>query len=262
MLEVKEVLGFDNTEFIKEAGDLRVIIVSGMPEMKKVSDSAFSIEIKNSVSKYPVKGSVSSNSKLVEIMDKAIEAKIPLILRLERRRLPGVDVNIPIDDFQKTFNNYYELIENALVGIYNIKDRSWILDGNKADPEDDSNKLKLCLQEAIGDIEQAWGRDTCLTTMYFLIREKEREYNYELPENKRRDIAIKLLELSNKIQAEINGSEINDYMHYSHNRARYTLFSYESFVNNLNEEATQDIDKWVEECLNFSTEITKWSKEV
>ena len=95
--------------------------------------------------------------------------------------------------------------------------------------------------------------------MYYFIKKEETKNNIDLGEETRRDLAEKLIQVSNKIQQLITNSKEVDYKDFPHEKARYLVISYIKEIEPLNDNAIMDINSYRNRIYKHSKGLVNWS---
>lgn len=282
-MELKQIFSqFQITDTPK--GDVKVMIIAGIPSLNVSKKGSVKVEIESEFAKQKVSGYCFSGSALVEILGKAEETQTPVIIRIEKQRKKDVDKDLSIVELSKDMATGQKNIITSIVGVYDINNSKWILEGNHADVKKDTDiineTLKSILEgsnketvdvDSFFEVKQKevhipnptnFDKQSQLVTMLFTVKEAENKYGYELEDETRQDIAIKILKLADEIQKLIKQADYVDYKDFSHNRARYMIFSYERLYRNLDKENVANIKDWIKDCYNTNKKILEWTKEV
>lgn len=259
-------------------GDIHVSVASGIPRIVTNKKGSMKIEVQPSTAQRPIGGYIHEDSIVGKILVKAAEDGHHVLLRTEKQRKKNIaeeKLSIPMSELSKDMNSGRENVINAIVGVYNFTDKSWVLSGNEFDPANDPDNLKYAPTKALElgvdpdsffvepqvKIPNPKGFDyqQALITIYYYVIQLEKKYEYELKEDMRRNISIKLLALADEIQKVIKQADVVDYRDYSHTRARYLVFNYEEYISNLNKENLKNLGPWLKDALTHSKEILNWA---
>lgn len=263
-------------------GDVLLTIASGIPTITGKGKSV-KITVQPETAKRPISGYLLTDSDAFKIIEIAEQEGHHVMLRFEKQRKKKVDVNIPIAELCKTLDDGRENVFNTCVGVFNYKTKQWVLAGNFADATLDPDVVVADAMFAYNNADESVDVDKFFTepqqrapkvynpnyfdkqqqlfTFYFFIRMCANKYGYTLKEEQIRDMAKRVLQLSDLLQKEIRQSEVVDYKDYSHNRARYLVFSFEEHVKNLNQEEIKNFKGWLKSCYDFSKNLIVWGAE-
>ena len=260
-------------------GDVKVSLFCAVPIVTKYKGSTYSVKLPVSHAKYPASGYIYEGSKLHEILTMAQEKGERVLVRVEKQRKKGIDPSLKIDDLTVDLTTAQKNVVTAMVGVYDFSSNKWIIEGGHSNPENDPETVKAFLvdvQNGTEDVNaekffeqqkpkiiipnpQNFDYQQQLLTMYYFIKEKENAYEYELTEDQRRDFAKRILRLADEIQKLIKLADIVDYKDYSHTRARYLIFSYESNFANLNKDTIVNINEWIKNAYGHAKDIINWT---
>lgn len=262
-------------------GEVAVGLYCGVPRLiqAKAGSPSYRVEVHPAIAKFTGKGYVHINSSLFKILEKAVEKEERIIVRFEKQRKKGVDINIPIAEISSEISIAQKNINLSCVGIFNPKTKKWILDQNYGDPAKDTVEVKSKLQEILageeGEVDPdeffaapevkvanplSFDKQQHLITMYYFIMGREQKYGVSLKDNVRESMARDLLALTDSIQKLIKEADVVDYKDYSHTRARYMLFTYEELVRNLDKEGLSDFNNWKAGAYESAKAVLQWAK--
>lgn len=284
MVKLKE--GFSLFVSSTEAyGEVGVGIYCGVPQLEAANRAGKSVKVvvPTAVSKFPGKGYIFAEGKVFEILQKAAEAGQRVIVRFEKQRKKGVDINIPLAEITKTLDIARDNVIHACTGVYYPKEEKWILSDSKADPALDTPESKQKIREFIAgeqeDIDTedffdppappqvkvanppSFDKQQQLITMYYFILGCEKKYKYTLEEGQRRSAANDLLVLANAIQKFIKKADVVDYRDYSHTRARYLIFTFEDLVLNLDINQIAKFNEWKKQAWESAVSVLDWAQQ-
>ena len=162
-----------------------------------------------------------------------------------------------------------------------FNNEKWILSSNYAKPENDPEELINFIKEVKEKGEDVnvddfftekvksengtvsntitFDKQKALLEMYYFIKKEETKNNIDLGEETRRDLAEKLIQVSNKIQQLITNSKEVDYKDFSHEKARYLVISYIKEIEPLNDNAIMDINSYRNRIYKHSKGLVTWS---
>lgn len=275
-------LGLFDTE---KKGEVYVTLASGVPSVSTVGKSNL-ITVQPSNAKLPIKGYSLKNGNLEKIIMKAAEDGSQLLMRFEKQRKRGVDNSIPMSELTPDMATARKNVVNSCVGVYDINNKKWIIEGGYSDPNSDGEeagkfinwicsgaKEEVNLDEffekkeapkATAPNPTTFDKQQAVLSIYFWLMSCEEKYKFTLKEEGRRSLTVKLLKLTDKLYELLKDTDINhiNYGEYTNTRSRFALFKYGEEVNPLNEEAIKQINNWASQCYNYYMDLLQWTKTV
>ena len=259
-------------------GEVKLSLVCAVPSVTKQKNS-LKITAQPDKAERAFTGYCLNDTPMSQILQLAAEKNERVLLRFEKQRKKDVDINISIAELSKDITTGQKYVINACVGVYDFKNKNWILSANHSNPDDDpadiQNVINECLKgendidvDNFFEVQQVripnprnFDTQQQLITMYFFILGCEKKHDYSLKDETRIEFAKRLLELADEIQKIIKEADYVDHKDYSHTRARFMIFQFEEFVNHLDKEAVVNLNTWMKDCYKYSKQILEWTKE-
>lgn len=265
-------------------GEVVTTIVIGVPEIQPSKNpQSAKVTIKPGRAENGLGGYYIRESNVGKVIEKAADEGHQIIMRVEKIRKDGIDINIPIAELTPDMGTARKNVINSLTGIYDVNNNKWILNGvGHSNPDEDTQEMKDVISVALAgyagevnvddffkprettpNIPKPIGFDyqNAVTTMYYHVIELEKKYGYELKDDVRKVITKKLIGLADELQKVIRRADVIDYSDYSHTRARFLIFNYETHVSNLDKKAMKDLSKWIKENYEFNKNLLNWTIE-
>lgn len=264
------------------SGEVLIMLVAGVPEVefskKNPNSMKVSVLPKNGAEN-PITGYCFADSDIAKIFKKAAEEGRQILVKAEKQRKKGIDINISMAELTKTMEDGRKNINRTAVAVYDFANNKWINDStcltaNISTPELDqfiqsvpaedidpntffaSNETKPVKIENPSHFE----KQNVLITFYYKILECERLGGFSLEEDNRRKIVKRFLDLADKLQQIIRGDNVVNYKDYSHTRARYLIFAYEENIKPLTREDLLNINDWLMGCYKYSVDLLEWTR--
>lgn len=261
-------------------GEVIVEFVSAVPVVTEVKKS-YKVDMKPEHLEFGLTGYVFAESELGKVFKKAAEDGIVILARFEKSRKKDIDINIPITELTKDLKTARDSISKSFTGIYNENEHKWVMQSGAFQPSMDTPEMQECVENVLVnnhpriDVDSffdepkaptikpdTFDKSQVLATLYYTLIDYENKSDFELTEEQRRAVTVKLLKLCDEIQKVILESDQVDYRDYSHVRARFLVFSYAEKVEPITQETLQDINGWLTRCLTKSKYIVEWTKTV
>lgn len=262
-------------------GTVQVSLASGIPKVERNGSKSVRVTVKPNIAPKPLGGYIFDDTDVIKIIDKAIETQSQILLRFEKRRKKGQPLDVPLSTLTPDMGTAAKNVNNALVGVYDFNNEKWILSSNYAKPENDPEELinfikevkekgedvnvddffteKVKTENGIISNTITFDKQKALLEMYYFIKKEETKNNIDLGEETRRDLAEKLIQVSNKIQQLITNSKEVDYKDFPHEKARYLVISYIKEIEPLNDNAIMDINSYRNRIYKHSKGLVTWS---
>lgn len=283
MAKLKEF--FRDVRMVGSNGDIVTTISVGIPQVtaSKKNPKSLKVEIPIPKSEYTKGGYFYADSEAAQIIQRAAEEGIQIILRIEKQRRNPEEKDIPIEEIMNA-NDRNKRILNSIVGVYDINNSKWITMGKSQvdwnnDPEDIQTAVDFALAGYDNEVNvddffkqpvqeapfvpkpAGFDYQNALISMYYGIRDMELRNGYDLDDSVRRKLAILFLNCADELQKVIRRSDVIDYKDYSHTRARYMMFNYEEKLKPLTRDEVAKPKKWLRENYEYNRDLLNWSVE-
>lgn len=266
--------------------EVKVAIASvRVTAVSEKNNGNLSVNFEADGAKFGLNGFINSDEPAAAIIKLAHEKGEVICVRFEKKRKKNIDPNLPMSEIAATMDIARQNIVKLITGVFDFNSGKWVLINNSPsdpsnDPEGTIDSIKSLDFSADGFFDKAQGsngdpapagyvnpnkeiesKENALMTIYYFIREQEKEHGYELTEEQRHILATKLTKMANHIQIAMFGLETPSYRAYSHTRARFAIFKYAEVVSPLNLEAVKAFNVWGPQCLKSSIDTWNWSRE-
>lgn len=252
-------------------------MVKSIDENNGNANVVFSVE----GAKYTLSGYVNTQETAFKIIEEAYEKKVPVAVRLERKRKKHVAPDRDINEITVDMNIARENITKTFVGVYDYHTEKWILTREaQSNPDEDDPSILSGLNSVNVNIDNFFSnpaqpnngpivsnankelenKENALMNMYFFVIEQAREQKVKLDNPTAKAMAVKLLEIANYLQVQMFELEAPVYSAYSHTRARYVVFKVVEVFAKINDNTIKDLNSWSKKVAVGSKQIWEWSR--
>lgn len=262
-------------------GESWVTAATGYPEIVTLRNNNDVREIKIYIPnlKYPFSGFYSTQSDFNKVFERAVEEKTMLTMLFEQKRKKDIPVDIPIADLRKTPELAKEKTTKTVLAIYSYKMGKWVMSPEATltaedIPEDWTKTIIAMSQKEDFELDSfdepkqmprvytqdIYENNLLLINFYMFVKDQEIKYEYELPEERRKLIAQRMLSFANLIQQQITGANFNNIKDYSHTKARGLVFQVIERFYPLDSSALTDdgLNNIFKNAVVKALELLKW----